>query len=108
TAAPLRSLPRLLVGGVRPANHARRLGHDHAADIRNSPPTASELPPGPLPQPPELQAIDYPACDTLTQVETDQNTVKAREESMRVQLAGDSAAVTADDAAAGLAAAQRD
>ena len=37
-----------------------------------------------------------------------ENTVEAREESIRVQLAGDSAAVTADEAAAGLATAQRD
>jgi hypothetical protein len=41
-------------------------------------------------------------------VEADENTVEAREESMRVQLAGASAAVTADEAAVALAAAQRD
>jgi hypothetical protein len=37
-----------------------------------------------------------------------ENTVQAREESMRAQLAGTSAAVTAEEAAAGLAAAERE
>jgi hypothetical protein len=37
-----------------------------------------------------------------------ENTVEAREESMRVQLTGASAAVTAEEAAAGLAAAERE
>jgi hypothetical protein len=37
-----------------------------------------------------------------------ENTVEAREESMRMQLAGASAAVTAEEAAAGLAAADRE
>ena len=41
-------------------------------------------------------------------MEAGENTVAAREESMRVQLAGASAAVTADEAEAGLAAAQHD
>jgi hypothetical protein len=44
----------------------------------------------------------------LPRVEAGENTVAAREESMRVQLAGASAAVTADEAEAGLAAAQHD
>jgi hypothetical protein len=44
----------------------------------------------------------------LLPVEAGENTVEAREESMRVQLAGASAAVTADEAAAALAAAHRD
>jgi hypothetical protein len=44
----------------------------------------------------------------LPLVEAGENTVAAREESMRARLAGTSAAVTAEEAAAGLAAAQRD
>jgi hypothetical protein len=41
-------------------------------------------------------------------VDGSENTVEAREESMRLQLAGGSAAVTAGEAAAGLAEAQRE
>lgn len=41
-------------------------------------------------------------------VDGPENTVEAREESMRLQLAGGSAAVTAGEAAAGLAEAQRE
>jgi hypothetical protein len=44
----------------------------------------------------------------LRDVDEAENTVEAREESMRVQLAGASPAVTADQAAAGLAEAERE
>jgi hypothetical protein len=53
-------------------------------------------------------AIVRPELRYVAAREAGENTVEAREESMRAQLAGASSAVTADEAAAALAAAQRD
>jgi hypothetical protein len=47
-------------------------------------------------------------CGTLRRVGNGENTLEAREDSMQSQLAGTSAAVTAEEAAAGLAAAEQE